>query len=394
MQNDMNKERNALFSEKRVPIAIAIYIIAASAYIPSGLLGASDPLFSYILQVMAIALCVIGFILSARIAGAVRPIIPLIVVTVIVFIVFGAPNFSAAVPLFFIASALSAYFCRKRHAAWLILIGAVTFCVSFFLSGGLISALIALIPLLAGLTLHLSHLSVAQRVGSICRVSTVTGLATVAIFCGGFFVATGSLSLDAIRVAVEEFQSLTTDIVAENMFLAYNIVSEVAISTADALAIASEAVSSVFNYLPAIFVITLFVLAYLSHSLYLALLAPTASRREIGEAAVFRMSIFSAAVYILALAVSLFLTEDKHGFWLVALDNLCVIFYPGLTLSAFEFLGIFARGKNASCLGYISYMLVFILMFNFPSVALPIVSFAGAVIVIYVSIMEMIQRRG
>ena len=154
------------------------------------------------------------------------------------------------------------------------------------------------------------------------------------------------------------------------------------ISIADATAAMTEMVSNAFNLLPALFIITLFVISFIIHSLYISLIEHTVEdKKEIINSITFEMSLASAITFLLALAASLIFAKEEPQIS-VAAQNIYTILYPGLTMMTLAFLSSRKKGEPTSCLPVLLYMMILAMLVFITDIALMVASIAGAAIII------------
>ena len=365
--------------------AVALFIAAASAFIPAALLW--DFMYSnlYTGFMVAAAVTVFGIVLCSKLIGSVRPIIPICVIAVTsVFFSFFTPAAGAVIPIFFCLSALSAYLVREKFSLLVLTAGIVGAAAAVLLTGDIFSAPLSLIFIPVAFTLHFLFKKGKQRVSSVCTLSFVLGAPMVALFLVFLFVSEGGLSLEIVKNFFtslrEGFIKGLSDTLVEASKQA-GATAEI-ISSADATAAMTAVVSAAFNLLPALFIIALFVATFLIHSLYISMIEPTVEdKKEITNAITFKMSLASAIFFLLSFAAALILQKKEPQFS-VAAQNIYTILYPGLTMITFAFLGSHKKGEAASCLPSLLYMLLFALLIFFTDIALLVASIAGSVIII------------
>ena len=150
----------------------------------------------------------------------------------------------------------------------------------------------------------------------------------------------------------------------------------------DVTNIASVAVSSAFNLLPAIIIVICNVCAYVLHSLFMSVLFVTdEQRKESVDMLNFDMSIYSAIIYIAALVLSFVLGNGKAAMYGAVAQNLVLVLAPGLILVALA--GMRAlTARKASCLGSLLYFGIIFLLASLSPIAITVTALAGAILII------------
>ncbi len=374
-------------------LALAVFGLAASAYLPIRLAGSASLVASLPFTVLPILLVVAGYVLAYTLAGSMKPIIPYPIISVLLLFALGDPSLATLPSILFVSTVLLAYLCRTYSSWWLLLSGGGAYLLSFLITKDPVTSLYAIFPIIPAFVLFISHKRGAHRVCAVVRVSLCYGLgiavpmALLLLFLS--LNETGSISLEPIRELFSELRAGITDALSSALYELYSQMPEVNISAADMHLVTKSSVNLVFNYLPAILTISTFVTAYIAHSLYIAVIVPTTEdQNEIKNALTFKMSLASAIVFIAAFLFSAALEYDGHELYATALSNLYIIFVPAFTMIAFGFVGAFIKGEGASCFGYLIYISLFLMLFRRPDIVFPLASFAGAMVVIIASIKE------
>ena len=210
----------------------------------------------------------------------------------------------------------------------------------------------------------------------ICAVIGIGFLITLYSLYGSISMETTRDFMDAMRTAITNSLISATDKMAE-------IMNTTDIPLGDLNAYVAVAVSSTFNLLPAIIIVTANVLCYFIHSMFLGLYAVTdEERKQVIPTLTFDMSLISAIVYLTALILSFALVSDKVALWGAVAENMMLILAPGLILTALGALKMLTTRKGPSCFGSIIYMLVIFSLLSLSAPTIIIVSAAGAVVII------------
>jgi hypothetical protein len=365
--------------------AAALFIAAGSAFIPAALF--MDLMYSYLYIgfMIAAAVTVFGIVLCSKLVGAFRPIVPICVIAVAsVFFSFSTPAAGAVIPIFLCLAALAAYLIRENFLLLALISGIVGAAASVLLTQDVFCAVLSLMFIPVALALHFLFKKGKQRVSSVCTLSFVLGAPIVALFLVFLFINEKAISVNIVKSFFDTLREGLIKGLSEALVEASKqagAASEI-ISIADATANMTAIVNTAFNLLPALFIITLFVVTFLIHSLYISMIEPTVKdKKEVMNAITFKMSLASAIFFLISLLASLILQKDQPQIS-VAAQNIYTILYPGLTMITFAFLGSHKKGEAASCLPTLLYMMLFALLIFFTDIALLVASIAGSIIII------------
>ena len=381
-------------------VALIVFSVAASAMQSIWLFDSSAFLGDSPLFIFPILLVAAGFAICGTLIGTARPLIPFIILSALVLFALGFTVLGALPSILVLSVALLSYLCRIKSPLWLLPIGTLSYLLAFAFVCEPITPIFSLTPAIAALVLHLSHKRGAQRVSAVVRISLVYGLLLVIPIVFLFVMIGVGLLYPAELETAESLKELLTAFVTNfrdglistlttTLNETYAMIPELNIDPAKLYGAVSESVTLVFNYLPAITVIAIFMMAYLTHSLYVALIVPiTSDAGEIKNALTFKVSIVCAVVYIATFLFSAALRYDGHDMYATALGNVYLLLAPALTMVAFGFAGAFLKGERPSCLGYLLYVSMFVMLFTRPEIVLPLASFVGAMVVIISAIVE------
>jgi hypothetical protein len=334
---------------------------------------------------IAAAVTVFGIVLCSKLVGAFRPIVPICVIAVAsVFFSFSTPAAGAVIPIFLCLAALAAYLIRENFLLLALISGIVGAAASVLLTQDVFCAVLSLMFIPVALALHFLFKKGKQRVSSVCTLSFVLGAPIVALFLVFLFINEKAISVNIVKSFFDTLREGLIKGLSEALVEASKqagAASEI-ISIADATANMTAIVNTAFNLLPALFIITLFVVTFLIHSLYISMIEPTVKdKKEVMNAITFKMSLASAIFFLISLLASLILQKDQPQIS-VAAQNIYTILYPGLTMITFAFLGSHKKGEAASCLPTLLYMMLFALLIFFTDIALLVASIAGSIIII------------
>ena len=380
--------------------ACVLFIIAAALFTPLLLFTTFFESSAYIHLVICFALPIAGIALSSALISTVRPMIPFCIISALLLFLGLDLSLAAFLIVFFLTVAISAYLLNEKLVLPVIIANICAYGIALFLIRNPISAISAFASLPAAFALFLAFKHNKQRVPSVLSLSAAIGIPPALALVAWICVTDGGFSIELLK---NFFNSLRLGIIAESSEtfvlaisgLQVEIASE--ISVEDALYLIETLVNAIFNYLPAITVIILFVISYITHSLYISLVQPVTKDKEtVKNALVFNMSVTSAVIFICSFVAGLILDGEGLYMYGAATKNIYAMLFPGLALIAFAFFSAFLKQKSAGCLGAFIYLLMFGLIFMYPDVAVAIISFsgfAGAVIVIFNAIKNAVDKK-
>ncbi len=372
-------------------LLLSLFVTVGATFIPISLFSDIFISFPYAFSAASIALAIIGITLCVMLTASIKPLVPFCIIAAVIILPGGGMGAASVIPVFFVTACIFAYLLKEIASPFLFAIGIVAYGASFLLTGDLFASLLSLLFIPVSLALYLSFNSGKQRVASVCRITLSIGIPLVIFSLSWIFITDGAFGLDTLKNFFTELRAGLISAISEELVDAYALYMEEAISIVDATALTTTVVSALFNIFPAVFTVILFIVSFLMHSLYISLIAPIVEdKKELQNAITFRMSIFSAIIFLIAFIASLII---KDGTALAVTQNLYIIFYPGLTLTAFAFTSSMTKGQNASCLGHLSYMMMFALLLWMPDILFPVASVAGAIIVIITEIKALKPHR-
>ena len=365
--------------------AAAIFIAVAAAFIPSALF--MDLMYShlYINFALSVAITVFGFAVCTKLIGSFKPMMPICFIAVAsILFSFSTPAIGAVTTTFLCLTALAAYLIREKFSLLMITAGVVGAAAAILLTKNVFCAPLSLIFIPIAFTLHYLFKKGKQRVSSVCTLSFVLGTPMVAVFLAYLFIREKGFSVKILKTFFDTLREGLINGLSQALVEASKQAGATAeiISVADATSTMTAMINAAFNLLPALFIITLFVLTFLLHSLYISMIEHTVEdKKEIINAITFKMSLASAVFFLLTLVFSLILEKSQPQIS-VAAQNIYTILYPGLTMITFAFLGSHKKGEPASCLPTLLYMLLFAMLVFLTDIALMVASIAGSIIII------------
>ena len=333
---------------------------------------------------LAIAACALSVFALTRIAGSFKAVSGFVFVVAIFMFLGGSVLPVALFVSFAAASCIWAYLLLKvKHPAlWALPALPLIICALSVRSVG--AAMLSVSSVICSLCLAYVIRSRRDRVSAVCNISAGLCVSVAVALVYAVYVLRGEISGTVIRELLDSAkQSMILTI--DGMLSQMGMLAEVGL---DVTNIASVAVSSVFNLLPAIVIVICNVCAYVLHSLFMSVLFTTPEQRQQSvDMLEFNMSIHSAIIYIVAIILSLILSSDKTAMYGAVAQNLAVVLAPGLILIALA--GMRAlMAKKASCLGTLLYVGVIFLLASLSVIVITVVALIGAILIIAANIAQ------
>lgn len=359
-------------------IAILFYVFAC-CYIP---LSLYIPMNDLVASVIAIAVCVLGVVVLARMAHTFRAVTGYAVILGL-FILFGG----ALLPIglfsaFASASCIFAYLLLKKHSPFVWGLPLIPLIISILLTQSASGVVLSLFTLPCSLLLAHAIKNRCGRVGAVCRISLGICICAVLLFLCAVYATAGEITLSAAKSIIETAREQLTKLLGSaasemQALLGYELTS------VDLENVIDVAVSSVFNLLPALVITLANIAAYIIHSLYLSVaFVSDEEKKDALPMLSFDMSLVSAIVYIASLVLSFVLTSDKTAIYGTAAQNVLIVLAPGLILTALAGIRTLTMRRGPSCLGTLLYFGVIFMLASLSVFAIVGVSLAGAVLII------------
>ena len=360
-------------------LLLTFYIIAASVYSSVTLLVGSVVPSEYFGLLLSVAMPVVGIAIFSMLTAGIKPLIPYCIITAVIIFMGADIGVSSAIAVMMLLFTAAAYLLRNKFLWLTVLAAAASVPITYLLTESLLVAIASVTFLPVCIALYLSFEKKQQRVGAVCAMSATLGVTLALLFLAFIYTTEGAISVDILKgffdtLKEELIVSITDALVAASAQL------EATLSTADALSVTTAAVNLVFNLFPAISTILLFIISYVTHSLYISVISHTVDdNKDIIHAISFKMSLTSAILFIVAFFAALILDYEELGLYATVAQNIYMMLFPGLSLVTFGFVGSLSKRKGASCLTSFIYFAIFGLILFIPNVAAEIA--AGAIFI-------------
>lgn len=357
-------------------LLLCLYYVLACVYIPlCSFLSVGETAVS----VISLVICVLSLLALGRAAGTFKAVIGYAVILGIFMFFGGGLTILGMFSAFTTATCIYSHLLLKRSSPIIWGIPAIPLVVALLTVGNATSAVIALAPLPAALMLTWAMKEGVGRVSAVCRISSGICLVAAAVFACSVYSAYGDISLSLCKQAIDAVKTVMTDaMIAIFAELESTLGEEMAIGNAEE--IVRYAVGVAFNVLPAMIIIVANVVSYIIHSMMLSIeYVSLEDKKEAMPMMAFEMSIVSAIVFFLALALTFILNNEMYS---AAAENVMLVLMPGLILTALSGLRALFAAKGPSCLGSMVYVLAIFMVATLNYVVLITASAIGAVLII------------
>ena len=394
MQTYINEKNPGIRTEdggiKLFPtLLLTLYVAAASVFCTTSLLVGSVVPSEYFTLLLSVAMPIWGIAIAAKLTASIKPLIPYCIITALILFMGANLNVSSAIATSLLLIAAAAYLFHNKLWLLAVLACGASITATYMLTKNALVTACSAVFLPVAFALCLSFKKKLQRVGTVCAMSVTLGATLLLLLAAFIYSSTGSFSPAVIRGFFDSLRESLIVFVSDTL-VAASAQLEATISTADALSVTSTAITMMFNLFPAVFTIVLFVISYVTHSLYISIISPTVDdQKEIIHAISFKMSVTSAILFLIAYFAALILDYEGLGLFAAAAQNIYLMLFPGLSLITFGFIGQFSKNKGASCLTSLLYFVIFGLILFIPGVAaeiagalISISAFVGSVLVI------------
>ncbi len=355
-------------------VILAVLLTLAAAMVGIGLcsVGAAPESGPSLSQGIAIASLVLFVLYLWRVTRTSKGILPiLIVMGILVFYFTGSIQLTAALGglLFAIGegSFLLAVLPRKQ-LAWFPMIPIVAYAAALAFTRDPVGAASVLIPFPPMLVLALSTRRAAAsedgptRVGVICATALALGASIAALTALGLYIQLGTLTPDALMGFMEELraaliESITSAEIPEG--LAPEMVAQ--LEEMMTYANAQNTVNSVFNLLPALFVVFVNIICAVVQMMQHATLRTFGYGDSVSDRVrAFGMSLISCIIFLVAYLVVFLENSNASTLSGTIAQNVYVILLPGLALAGvIRIMGGLAR-KGPRGLGCLFYLLLLV----------------------------------
>ena len=380
-------------------ILLTVYVIAASVFSTVSLLVGNVVPSEYFALLLAVAMPVAGIAVLSKLTASIKPLVPFCIIVALILFMGADLGASSAIAVTLLLFAAAAYLFRNKLWYLAIFACAVSCVLTYLLTKNILIAVCSAAFLPTAIALYLSFEKKLQRVGAVCAMSVTLGVTFILLFLAFIYSKEGNIYPSVIKGFFNSLRDTLTVTVADTL-VATSAQLEAPISAADALSLTTSAVALAFNLFPAIITILLFVISYVTHSLYISSISPTVEdNKDIVHAISFKMSLASALIFLVAFFAALILDYEGLGLYATAAQNIYLMLFPGLSLITFGFIGSFSKNKGASCLTSLIYFAIFGLILFVPGIAagvagavISISAFVGAVLVIVSTIKSKIKN--
>ena len=364
--------RDGVNGSSGVILAVLLTLAAATVGIGFCSFGAGPESAPSLSQGIAVASLLLFVLYLWRVTRTSKGILPILIIAgILIFYVTGSIQLTAALGglLFAIGegSFLLAVLPRKR-LVWFPMIAIIAYAAALAFTRDPVGAASALIPFPPMLVLALSTRRAAEkedgptRVGVICATALAFGVSIAAWTALGLYIQLGTLAPDALMGFLEELrvaliESITSAEIPEGL------APEMAAQLEEMLTYdnARNTVNSVFNLLPALFVVFVNIISAVVQMMQHATLRTFGYGDSVSDRVrAFGMSLISCIIFLIAYLVVFLENSNASTLTGTIAQNIYVILLPGLALAGvIRIMGGLVR-KGPHTLGCLFYLILLV----------------------------------
>lgn len=378
--NSTATDKSKIFARPRLkPVLFAVLLSAltvCAAFIGS---GASKPLALTVIVFSGLIL--FGFVKSLT------SVFIFAVPIVLTWFYSGSIVLSALVCSIIMAIGISAFLIKTVGWKWLIFATPVIYLIALLFCKNPIEALLSLVFLPAALVLGFSVSGDSGRVTVVCRVAVALALTGAAALAAYLLLRNGSLTFSSISDSVDNmFDKMLGYYTSQYAHYAerYQSMGIDPFTQAVTPSDARNYTIAVFGLLPALTLIGINCIAFISYQIVVSLFATSGQTKYITRKSLsFSMSWVSAAVYLIAYLVMFIASYSNSDTLTLVSENIYLMLLPGLVFTGvLVLLGKSERGRRHT----FWLIAVIILAFTSPNLALSLVAFIGAMTIIRINL--------
>ncbi len=331
------------------------------------------------IQTLGLLLTAVSIIAQIRLTHSVMGAIGHIVILSSIALLGGSPFLSGLFGALLSACCSFSVFCRHGGGAYAPALPLLSYGISALILQDPIPAALSLIVLPPALMLLLCLRTKAARIPAICRISVAVLAGALPVVGLAIHHQVGTLSMASLRQFLEDIRLGAANAFAESIAIAGIPLG----TNSDTAEYANALVNALFNVFPALIVIAAMLVAYGIHSAALrCLIGQGEDLHTLKKMISFDMSLTSALLYFAAMLLSMILVGEQTALFGAVAQNLYLILAPGMLMTAWIAMNALLFAKAPSCFSTIVYFGILLLLFNFPSIMLPLAAAFGAGVVI------------
>jgi hypothetical protein len=350
---------------------LAALVTIASAMVGMGLFTAGAPEAEEgILRYISIGVLILLALFLWRYTRSAKGLLPVLILTGVAVGYFtGSPLLTAALAALLFAvgegSFLLATLSRKQ-LCWFPIIPILAYAAALAMTRDPFVAAAALIPFPAMIVLGLGTRSSAAkeegmtRVGVVCATSLALGVTLLAVIALVIFHQLRTLSLDVLAAEVEALrEALINDITSAEIPEGMDPEMVAELEKLLTYSGAQNLVNSVFNLLPALFVVAVNLISAVAQMIQHATLCVFGYDECLTERVrIFRMSLISCLVFLVAYFISFAEGQEASTLTGTVAQNIYMILLPGLALAGLIRLTSALTRKGPRGMGCLFYLIL------------------------------------
>lgn len=289
---------------------------------------------------------------------------------------------------------ISAFLIKTVSSKWLVCFVPLIYLIALLFSQSPIKALLSLVFIPAAVVLGLSVSGKTGRVTVICRVAVVLALTGIVMLAVYLLIRNGSLSFGSIIESTNNmFDKMLVYYTSQYASFADRYQSmgidplTQAVSPDDAM----RYTRAVFGLLPALSIIGINCIAFISYQVTVSLFAASGQTKYLTRRSLsFSMSWVSAVVYLIAYIVMFIASYSNSAMVTLVSENIYLMLLPGLV-----FTGVLVLlGKSENGRRHTFWLCAVILLtFMSPNLSLALAAFIGATTIIRINLIKYFPPR-
>ena len=363
---------------------LIVPIISAMAVLCSVSFAYAGKISEYISLAAAVAVLVFMAMTVRRVSLFVTAFLP----TVLLFITTDSVWLSAIYVCFMFTVVAGGLVIAYRSVPAIAAVPVIAYLISFAITKNPVHALISLAPFPAAVAMGYSFRKELSSVPRICRISGATVVTLVAGAVIYIIYKYGYISMSLIEDIFNGIRQNATDILTARINEMLNsIYGSAAGDTSSIMSEIAATANGILNYVPAVIIIFCNVMAFLADRSGIAVCVSTAKLQDRIKPGftLFRMSVVSAAVFIVAYLTALF-CGGYSEIVSVAAGNIALVLEPGLAMIGIAtFAARLFGSRRTGIFTVLMIAAVFVCMTN---IMLAVAAFFGAYVIIHNAIIE------
>ncbi|MBR2354454.1 MAG: hypothetical protein IKA76_08145 [Clostridia bacterium] len=397
IQNETTTNSEALISalKKKRPhwgdiLLLCVIFLAASVYLP---LISVLPLQPQSKDAFSFLICALSVLAQARLSKKISVGIGQATLLLLIGLLFGGPHIAAIIGATASSACIFCWLALTTASPLVLLLPLISYGGASLAIASPFTGALSLISMPMALLLLISVRKLLSKVKAICLLSAGLLLSAILAAVLYFLLVHESITVELLRASIDSVRSALANEISTRLALLEGDMGILPVGR-DYSEFVNTLANELVNHLPAILLMITNGIALITHSAMVRLLlSQNLSKETLTPLAIFDMSAVSAVVFLLSMLLSLFMDSPDSALALAVCENLYLILIPGMLISLWMYLNVWLLAKMPSCFGILLYLAVPLLLFQFPSVLLPIAAVIGAVLLLIGKIRRELHQR-